>query len=183
MADIAGTRFRTGFTAAAATLVLLSGCSDPPVAGDAVRASGRALVARLGTAADRDPDATVAALHEQGGTVVPLLIGELKVIDPELSDVDPGAWWHAVWCERALRSLSGQIFEFRTAEVLPSGLARFRGSGDTVGYFMEWMSHAQVFVAPRDVQARVVAAWKSWWSSAGETFIPERFESYGEWYW
>jgi hypothetical protein len=119
----------------------------------------------------------VRELHECGLVAVRLLVAELQVIDPESSD-DP-RWGHMVWCERALRSITGQEFLFESSEPL-GRLSEFRGKGDRLGYVVEWMSHARVYVAPRDVQRKVIESWRTWLKKHERGFVVHPF---GEWSW
>jgi len=119
----------------------------------------------------------VRELHECGSVAVRLLVAELQVIDPESLD-DP-RWGHMVWCERALRSITGQEFLFESSEPL-GRLAEFRGKGDRLGYVEEWMSLARVYVAPRDVQRKVIESWYTWLKKHARGFAVHPF---GEWSW
>ena len=121
--------------------------SQEPAATPSVPEQARALIKRLGTRADSDPNASVGHLHSYGIGVVPLLVAELKVEEP-----------------------------------LPKDLAEFRSAEDRLGYAMEWMSHARVFIAPRDVQLEVVTAWQGWCAAHCSSFDIRPFESYGDWY-
>ena len=141
------------------------------------------LVHVLGTSKDRDPCESVGKLHSYGRQMVPLLIGELRVIDPNPAKANTDGWWHAAWCERALRSMTGQRFKFHTRQKLPRDLAEFHVPEEPLGYVVEWMSRARVSLAPRDVQAKVIEAWKAWHASQGKAFRVHPFEAYGEWYW
>jgi hypothetical protein len=135
-------------------------------------------IKRLGS--EKNPSRTVQDLHQCGREAVRLLALELRVVDPEVFDEQ---WDHAVWVERALRSITGEYFEFVSAEELPTELGKFRGQADPLGYTMEWMSHARIFIAPRDVQSRVIAARDAWIKNNGTTFDVQQFEPYGKWFW
>ena len=149
----------------------------------AVSDSVTALVRQLGISKNRDSSEIVAKLHMQGHLAVPLIVGELRVINPHIGVTSEDEWWHIVWCERALRSITGQYFSFTTKEPLPPDLAAFRSPEEPLGLAMEWMSRGQVFVAPRDVQVQVINAWKDWLQKKGATFPIQRYEPYGEWFW
>src|SRR5262245_42302495 len=73
------------------------------------------LVSRLGTEADANPIETIEALHADGHAAVPMLVAELRVIEPDPDDSD-AKWERMIWIERALRSMTGQVFRFRTNE-------------------------------------------------------------------
>lgn len=124
----------------------------------------------------------VAALHAHGREAVPLLVAELRVVDPDPRITSQELWWHLVWCERALRSITGQRFEFRTEEPLSADLAQFRSKQDSLSYAMEWMSRGAVFIAPRDVQAKVIDSWHSWLLANANTFEVQPYAAYGDWY-
>jgi len=134
----------------------------------------------FGNVNDEDSGNTVRELHECGLAAVPLLINELRVIDPEKTD--NVTWWHMVWCERALRSITGQYFMFKSKEKL-GRLSEFRDQDSELGYVMEWMSRAQVYIAPRDVQEKVIHSWKVWQEENKAGFSVAPFKPYGNWYW
>ena len=54
---------------------------------------------------------------------------------------------------------------------------------EPLGYAMEWMSRGRVYVAPRDVQEKVIAAWKTWYEQRGDRFAVQPFVPFGEWFW
>jgi hypothetical protein len=128
---------------------------------------------------EADPEQITEALHGCGRAAVPLLIQELKVIDPES---DGGDWLHMVWCERALRSITGKYFEFRTTQRL-GRVAEMRSKDDELGYVMERMSNGRIYLAPKDVQKKVIEAWKAWFAENGGEFEVARFTPYGKWFW
>jgi hypothetical protein len=127
-----------------------------------------------------DETLTIRQLHPCASQAVPLLIAELKVVDPESEN--EREWWHAVWCERALRSITGEYFAFRSSQSL-GRLGEFKSKHDKVGYVSEWMSRGRVYMAPRDVQARVIAAWKAWQLKHRDDMVAKPFVEYGDWYW
>ena len=136
------------------------------------------LIARLGTGADRSPVDTIQALHEYGRDAVPKLIEELREVDPDKADSE-----HEVWCERALRSMTGQVFTFRTNEKLTSRQREFLNPAEPMGYFVEWMSRGRIYVAPKDVQRAVIEAWRKWFAESGETFNLRQFSwEWDGWY-
>jgi hypothetical protein len=137
-------------------------------------------VRTLGIPWEAAHEETVHQLHECGLRAVPLLIAELRVVDPE-SVSDP-QWGHMVWCERALRSITGQYFTFHTAQHL-GRVSEFRSKDDPLGYAMEWMSRGKVYIAPRDLQERVIQEWKSWIIKNHGQFRIAEFQPFGEWFW
>jgi hypothetical protein len=140
------------------------------------------LVRSVGQSDNRDSSDVVAELHRHGQVAVPLLIAELKVVDPDPRVTPENLWWHLVWCERALRSITGQRFMFKTKEPIPPDLDRFRAPDDPLSYAMEWMSRGMVFIAPRDVQSQVIASWKAWFAKNGSSFEVRIYEPYGDWF-
>ncbi len=138
----------------------------------------RATVQALGVSDTANTEQTVSDLHACALAAVPRLIDELEVIDPEIAD---GRWQHMIWCERALRSMTGQYFRFRSREPL-GRLQEYRNADDDVGYVTEHMSNGHIYVAPRDVQAKVIAAWKSWRDRNPRGFTVREFVPFGDWY-
>lgn len=134
----------------------------------------------LGIPWEANHEQIVERLHQCAAVAVPLLIAELRVVDPE-AVTDP-QWGHMVWCERALRSITGQYFEFRSDEDLGS-LVEFRGPDDRLGFAMERMSNGKVYLAPRDVQRKVIHAWETWLGANHGKFSVADFEEFGEWFW
>lgn len=138
----------------------------------------RATVRSLGISDTANTEQAVSDLHACALAAVPRLIDELEVIDPELIDE---RWQHMIWCERALRSMTGQYFRFRSREPL-GRLQEYRSAEDDFGYVTEHMSNGHIYVAPRDVQAKVIAAWKSWQDRNPRGFIVREFVPFGDWY-
>jgi hypothetical protein len=152
------------------------------------------VVRLLGTRKDPDPSCSLERLHLDGHRSAAALVRELRVVNPDPHTEDHDRWWHGVWCERALRSLTGERFEFapvdhriRVAdcagpvEHCPYRFIDF--DGEPLPFFAEWMSRARVYVSPRDVQQSVIDAWTAWHAEHGETFRPRPYEQYGPWYW
>jgi hypothetical protein len=100
-------------------------------------------IGHLGIPWEAAHEEVIVELHECGLAAAWLLLAELQVIDPE--SVDDPKWGHMVWCERALRSITGQYFRFKSAESL-GRLSEFRGKDDHIGYVTEWMSRGRVYV-------------------------------------
>lgn len=92
-----------------------------------------------------NPLQTIEQLHTCGRKAVPLLISELRIVDPENANAE---WWHVAWVERALRSITGQHFQFTSSEKLGS-VREFRRPFQKMGFVMEWMSHALLYCPPR----------------------------------
>jgi hypothetical protein len=147
------------------------------------------MVSSLGREAAPDPNLTVMALHSRPREAVLLLVRELHPVDPDFSTKTSSEdALHVIWCIRALRSItgedvSGRRFLFRTEERLTDSQREFLHQDKPLPFFAEWMSHAKVYLAPRDVQTRVVAAWQAWVGDHLHTFKARSFESYGAWYW
>jgi hypothetical protein len=135
-------------------------------------------ITRIGL--ESDPTQIIKELHSCGAKAVSLLISELHVIDPEAVNEQ---WLHQVWVERALRSITGQYFAFVSTERLSARLAKFREQSDKLGLVMERMSTGEILVAPRDVQTNVTEAWKTWLKRNGSSFVVQRYEPFGTWYW
>lgn len=144
------------------TLLLVAmggGClAAPEVEPGGGEASPRREVASLGLAPE-NPLEQIRGLHVVGSSVLPALVGELRVIRPGTPDANE---MHIIWCIRALRSLTGQEFQHVTAGTDPCELQEFLGRDGPLPFFAEWMSRGRVYVAPRDVQAAVIADWRAW---------------------
>jgi hypothetical protein len=110
----------------------------------------RAAVKRLGTPRDKDPQKTVEMLQGLAEPPVEALIAELHPIADEWPPAAAHAseWWHVLWCERALRSITGQC--------APAGGSSFWG---------ETNGRPHLFVESQEVQKEVIQAWKAWWIS------------------
>ena len=143
----------------------LGACGDLP-----------ASIKKLGM--ESDPSKTIEQLHPCGHKAVPLLVHELRIVHPEIVNAE---WWHAVWVERALRSITGQYFRFTSNEKF-GGTREFRRLCEKTGFVTEWMSHGQVYIAPRDVQTKVIHAWRKWLRVNDNFFQVKKFEPYGEWF-
>jgi hypothetical protein len=146
-------------------------CAASTVCGDLP-----AYIKNLGR--EPDPSATTEQLHSCGREALPLLVYELRIVDPEIVNAE---WWHVAWVERALRSITGQYFQFASNEKLGS-VKEYRLQSQKMGFVMEWMSHGRVYIAPRDVQAKVIQAWHNWLKDNGNSFPVKNFEPYGEWF-
>jgi hypothetical protein len=139
----------------------------------------RALVQRLGTSQDPEPFETMRQLHTAGRTAVELLLRELQPVDPDAWD---DRTQHAIWCERALRSLTGRVFRFKTTERLDARQRELLSPDDEIGFFAEWMSRGRLYLAPRDVQEKVIAAWQTWYAERARDFEPRPYRFDDEWY-
>jgi hypothetical protein len=137
----------------------------------------RITVVRLGF--EPDPINTIKGLHSCGPKAVPLLVAQLRVIDPEICNDE---WQHQVWVERALRSITGQYFKFVSSQKLSPRLLRYREQSARLGLVMEWMSRGEIFMAPQDVQENVIETWKAWLDKNGPSFAVCPYEPYGDWY-
>jgi hypothetical protein len=168
-------------TIALAVTLLLMALFGKPIFASEGRACASLPVAvqRLGNPWNGDHVETIRELHQCGATAVPLLLEQLRVVDPEKRDAK---WRHAVWCERALRSITGQYFRFKSTKSLGQ-LAEYRSQEDELGYAMEWMSHARIYIAPRDVQEKIIGSWHEWYVEHGAVFEVAPFDAYAEWYW
>jgi hypothetical protein len=93
------------------------------------------------------------------------LIAELHPIADEWppSAKHASEWWHVVWCERALRSITGQCAP----------------GGDDV-FWGETNGRPHLYVESRDVQGKVIEAWKDWWTSHQRGFRPAPFVPAGD---
>jgi hypothetical protein len=123
---------------------------------------------------------TIRDLHQAGLDAIAALVTQLRVVDPDVwrSDAD-----QAVWRERALRSLTGQLFRFTTAEKLNQRQAELaQGSQEPWGFFAERMSNARLALAPRDVQAKIIAAWKAWLEGHSRTLDVRPYVFSDAWY-
>lgn len=125
-----------------------------------------------------DPSATIEQLHACGRRAVPLLVSELRVVDPENVNAE---WWHVAWVERALRSITGQYFRF-SADEKPGETVESRSRSKKMGFVTERMANGRVTIAPRDVQARVIRAWQDWLKDNTDSFPLKDFKPYGEWF-
>jgi len=128
---------------------------------------------------EKEPTKTIELLHACGKKAIPLLISQLHVMDPEALNDE---WEHQIWVERALRSITGQYFVFVSSQKLSPRLARIHQQSDSLGLAMEWMSRGEIFMAPQDVQANVIKAWKTWWKKNAASFKVQPYEPFGDWY-
>lgn len=137
-------------------------------------------VKRLGKPSpeSRPDEDVIQELHRCATAAAPLLLAELRVIDPERVNT---RWTHMVATERALRSITGQYFRFHSQQALGS-LGEYSSRDTAIGYVSEWMSRGRIYVAPRDVQAKVIRAWGDW-LEANPDFTAPAFQPYGDWYW
>lgn len=140
-------------------------CADLPI-----------CIKKLGM--ESDPSKTIEQLHPCGHKAVPLLVHELRIVNPEIVNAQ---WWHVVWVERALRSITGQYFRFTSNEKFGK-IRELRRPSEKMGFVTEWMSRGQVYIAPRDVQTNVIHAWRKWLKVNGNFFQVKKFEPYGEWF-
>ena len=108
-----------------------------------------------------------------------MLVEELHIVDPDRFD---DKMMHVVWCIRALRSLTGEDFYFRTTLPLSRRSATFLHPERPMGFISYWMSHATLYVAPQDVQRRAIDAWKAWALARGERFTVQPFVPFGDWF-
>jgi hypothetical protein len=78
---------------------------------------------------------------------------------------------YAVWCIRALRSLTGQDFAAPTRLKLTAEEKQFLRPDDrgNVVFFGTWMSRDSIWVAPADAQAAIIAQWREWYKKQGQT--------------
>jgi hypothetical protein len=153
------------------------------------------LVARLGTSQDSAPLCSIRQLHAHAREAVPSLVRALRVVPPEPTRGEREAWWRAIWRERALRSITGQKFQFPTAQKMVEVYdctadektcpGRWvPNAGEPMPFFWERMSRASLYVAPTDVQQQVIDAWKKWAAANGVTFTVRTFEPHGNyWFW
>jgi hypothetical protein len=166
--------------------------ASPPCSDADLSASD--LVARLGMSQDADPSCSIRQLHAHAREAVPLLVRALQVVPPEPKPGEREAWWRAIWSERALRSITGQKFEFPTSQktvrvydctadekTCPDRWVR--NTGEPMPFFWERMSQASVYVAPVDVQQQVIEAWKKWANANAATFTVQAYNPRGDWFW
>ena len=55
--------------------------------------------------------------------------------------------------------------------------------GQPLPFFQEEISNATVYVAPREVQEKVIASWKAWGKKNDRGFAPRPHERFEAWYW
>jgi hypothetical protein len=53
---------------------------------------------------------------------------------------------------------------------------------DKVPFYVTWMSRDVTYVAPRDVQEKVIAKWKGWYSEEGKDFRYHPAKDVNDWY-
>lgn len=121
----------------------------------------------------------VEALHARAHEAAPLLVAELKVVNPDGPDPDDG---HVIWCIRALRCLTGKDFQRRTKVAGPYAMEEQYPRNEPMPFFWEWMSHGQLFLAPKDVQTAVIEDWRKW-IAENPRFAVQPFTDLGDWYW
>lgn len=125
-----------------------------------------------GGGSELDDNTLIAALHRDPRRAARLLARELDVVDPDRWPEDRG--WHMLWCVRGLESLADREFKFKTAEPLSAEQREFLHADEPMNYYAAWMSHNKFYVAPRDVQDRVVTAWQRWVSENARTLTPAK---------
>lgn len=163
----------------------LSGCHP---ASSSVRQKGketaqlRDSVESLGLSPSADLQESIRTLHKTPRQSVKLLVEELKEInpDPEKGDTESV---HVIWCIRGLRSITGQRFAFRSGEQLTKFQKEFFRQDKPLPFVALRMSNSRFYVAPGDVQKKVISAWKEWTKRNLNTFEPKKFQPSGKWYW
>lgn len=149
------------------------------------------IVRQLGTNRDAAPFCSVRHLHVHGRAAVPLLVRQLLVLRP---DTPWDTELHVIWCVRALRSITGQKFQFshrakmvRRYNCLPSPRKcpgrLVKNTGEPMPFFEEGMSRPQIYLSPPDVRWRVIQAWKTWVNKNGRTFTVQEYDGIGDWFW
>jgi len=109
-----------------------------------------------------------------------LLVSELSLV-PETkltADQQRGAVEHVLWAIRALRFLTGgkdfcastvHRFAATQEEQNRRYWLRFRRH-NCLSFFAAWPSRGSVYIAPRDVQEKIIVQWKKWYRTNGSTY-------------
>jgi hypothetical protein len=114
---------------------------------------------------DENPLDQIVTIHKDAYLAAPLLLKELKLIAPynmqcyDLNDLDKTAM-HVIWCIRALRSITGKQFAANTETIKKVPIQEYLGKRNPLPFFTEWMSRAKIYVAPQDVQKKIIKKWK-----------------------
>jgi hypothetical protein len=140
------------------------------------------LVRDLGRSDDTDPLGSLYTVVGAPRVASRLLVNELRIVPFGEGDAD---FQHVVWCLRALRAITGLDFVFPTRRPLSERQKRLFGRpapGAPLPFFSERMSTAEIAVAPRDVQEKVVVAWRRWLAENADTFSPAGESALWRWY-
>lgn len=128
-----------------------------------------------------DPDPMLACFVEHGAMTAGLLIKELHPVNgTAYGTVDQGkhqADEHVLWALRGLYYMTGQDIRAGSASELrklklPSDREYWLlfASGDKVNFFAIHPSTDATYIAPQDVQAAIIEAWRSWYAKDGGAF-------------
>ena len=122
------------------------------------------IVTQLGLT-DDSPFDQIKSIHKNAHLFAPLLVQELKLITPynmnvsDLKDLDKTAI-HVIWCIRALQSITGKKFTANTKTIEQLPIQEFLGRKNPLPFFTEWMSRAKIYMAPQDVQKKIIKKWE-----------------------
>jgi len=127
-----------------------------------------------------DPFARIQLLAKEPAKSAGLLISELRVVDramtrpeKERSDTE-----HVLWSVRALRFITGgkdfcssTKYQFGKSE-LEQNRKYFLTlkNHDCLPFFALWPSRGIDYIAPPDVQTKIISRWKSWYETEGRTY-------------
>lgn len=102
---------------------------------------------------------------------------------------------HVIACLRALRYLTGVTFSAPTEEKLTDDEKQFldfkhemhdANPEHKIHFFGVWMSRNAEFVAPPDVQKKIIDLWRKWCHDHGATFqrsMPKAKDCMDDWFW
>jgi hypothetical protein len=105
-----------------------------------------------------------------------LLVEELNVFDPEMG-VKLVRARHVCKAICGLESITGTSFKFAPTGKISAGMFAYR-KGRPGPYCGERMSTARFFLAPLDIQKKVVAAWRKWARIELPRFVPPLHHTY-----
>lgn len=95
---------------------------------------------------------------------------------------------HILWCIRALRHLTGMDFtaktkyRFRKTDSYRKGLLTHNGKTNELPFFRNWMSRGTDFIAPVDVQLKIINQWKKWYNENQGHIRLNKLEDFNDWY-
>ena len=123
---------------------------------------------------------------------VVLLVNELKVIKSKrISPIDQGKYKedvHVIWCIRALRYLTSINFTASTKHIFDKSeeprkhFTSLRSRPKKYSFFGVWMSRDVIFVAPADVQTKIIEKWKRWLDKNQSKIKLKKLKDPDDWY-
>lgn len=136
----------------------------------------------------------VKELSQHSEQAIPLLIEELRPLKEAriLSEENKPEAEHVLWCIRALRFLTGGVdfcattthrFAENDIEKNRKYWLQFR-HGKCLTFFALWPSRVSTYIAPLDVQEKIIGKWKAWYKGeAKPPYKPLKDPKPEEWLW